>query len=185
MEQAAALETALANTNRLVAGIGDQHWDASTPCANWNVRQLVTHTAGVMANFRNGARNEPVAGDPDEFDLGPDAAATFAALSTENVAAWNERGELDSIVKLGDNEFPGAVAISINMLDAYVHGWDIAQATSQNAQLDPELCASLLGFSQQAIPPAPREGDRFRAVVPVSDGADAADQLLGYLGRQP
>ncbi|MGB3736295.1 MAG: TIGR03086 family metal-binding protein [Ilumatobacter sp.] len=185
MEQAAVLKTALANTARLVEGISDEHWDASTPCSRWNVRQLVNHTAGVMANFRNGARNETVAGDPDEFDLGPDPAATFAALSAGNVAAWNERGELDSIVKLGDNEFPGAVAITINMLDAYVHGWDIAQATGQDARLDPDLCVNLLGFSQQAIPPAPREGDRFHAVVPVSDGADAVDQLLGYLGRQP
>lgn len=185
MEQAVALEAALANTSRLVAGITDQHWDATTPCSKWNVRQLVTHTAGVMANFRNGARNEPVAGDPDDFDLGPDAAAAFSALSADNVAAWNERGELDSVVALGDNEFPGAVAITINMLDAYVHGWDIAQATGQEAQLDPALCASLLEFSRQAIPPAPRDGDRFLAVVPTSDDADAVDQLLGYLGRQP
>jgi hypothetical protein len=66
-----------------------------------------------------------------------------------------------------------------------VHGWDIAQATGQDAGLDSALCASLLGFSQQAIPPAPREGDRFHAVVTVSEGADPVDQLLGYLGRQP
>lgn len=185
MQQAAALETALANTSRLVAGITDQHWDASTPCSKWSVRQLMNHTAGVMANFRNGARNEPVAGDPDVFDLGSDAAATFSALSISNVAAWQQRGELESVVQIGDNEFPGAVAITINTLDAYVHGWDIAQATGQDARLDPALCASLLGFSQQAIPSAPREGDRFHAVVPVADDADAVDQLLGYLGRQP
>ena len=185
MEQAAALESALANTTRLVAGVTDQQWGAATPCNRWNVRQLVTHTAGVMANFRNGARNEAVAGDPDDFDLGSDVAATFTALAAGNVAAWNERGELDSIVALGDNEFPGAVAITINMLDAYVHGWDIARATGQDAQLDPTLCAALLEFSRQAIPPAPREGDRFLAVVPTSGDAGPADQLLGYLGRQP
>ena len=185
MDQAAALETALGNTARLVAGIGDDHWETATPCSQWNVRQLVTHTAGVMANFRNGARNQPVAGDPDKFDLGSDVAASFETLVADNVAAWNERGELDSIVSLGENEFPGEVAIAINMLDAYVHGWDIAQATGQDAQLDAGLCAALLGFSEQAIPPAPREGDRFHEVVAVPESADPADRLLGYLGRQP
>lgn len=185
MEQAAALDRALANTTRLVQGISDDQWANPTPCSKWNVRELVTHTAGVMANFRNGARNEPVAGDPDDFDLGANPAETFATLSSDNVDAWNGRGELDSIVSLGENEFPGMVGITINMLDAYVHGWDIAQATGQDAQLDADLCAGLLEFSRQAIPEAPREGDRFHAVVATSGDADARDHLLAYLGRTP
>lgn len=185
MEQASALEAALANTTRLVQGIGPDQWENSTPCAKWNVGQLVTHTAGVMANFRNGARNQPLAGDPEEFDLGDDAGATVGTLAAENVAAWRERGELESVISLGGNEFPGMVGISINTLDAYVHGWDIAQATGQDAGLDDELCGSILAFAQQVVPVAPREGDNFHAVVPTPDDAGAADRLLGYLGRQP
>jgi uncharacterized protein (TIGR03086 family) len=185
MEQAAVLENALANTARLVRGIADDQWDNSTPCAKWNVRQLVTHTAGVMANFRNGARNEPIAGEPDDFDLGADPGATVEALAVENVAAWTARGELDSLVKLGENEFPGLVGITINTLDAYVHGWDIAQATGQDAQLDPDVCTGLLGFSKQAIPVAPRGDDRFSDVVPTPDDADVRHHLLAYLGRRP
>ncbi len=185
MEQAAALEAALANTTRLVQGIGDDQWDNPTPCQKWNVRQLVTHTAGVIANFRNGAKNEPVAGNPDDFALGADPGATMATLSAETVAAWRERGELDSTVKLGDNEFPGVVGISINMLDAYVHGWDIARATGQDARLDDGLCSGILGFAEQAVPASPREGDNFHAVVPTPDDATAPDRLLAHLGRQP
>lgn len=185
MEQAQALEAALANTTRLVGGIAEDQWDSSTPCDKWNVRQLVTHTAGVMANFRNAAANEELAGNPDDFDLGADPAATMASLSATNVAAWQERGELESIVTLGENQFPGAVGLGINMLDAYVHGWDIAQATGQEAMLDDEICTGLLALAQQAVPAAPREGDNFHAVVPVADSASVANQLLGYLGRQP
>jgi uncharacterized protein (TIGR03086 family) len=185
MEQAKALEAALANTTRLVQGIGDDQWDQATPCAKWNVRELVTHTAGVMANFTNGAANQPPAGDPADFDLGDDPGATMAALAERNVAAWTERGELESVVTLGENEFPGQVGFSINMLDAYVHGWDIAQATGQDAGLDAELCGNLLGFSQQIIPPSPREGDNFHAVVPTAEDASPQAQLLAYLGRQP
>lgn len=185
MEQAAALEAALANTTRLVTGIGDDQWGQSTPCGQWDVRQLVTHTAGVMANFMNGAADKPPAGDPNDFDLGNDPGATLAGLSAENVAAWRTRGELDSVVTLGENEFPGMVGISINMLDAYVHGWDIAKATGQDAELDADLCGNLLAFAQQIIPATPREGDNFHAVVETPDGARVQDQLLAYLGRQP
>lgn len=185
MEQANALEAALANTTRLVQGIGNEQWDAATPCAKWNVRQLVTHTAGVMANFRNGAANQPPAGNPDDFDLGDDPAATMAELAASNVNAWRDRGELESIVSLGENEFPGMVGFNINMLDAYVHGWDIAQATGQDALLDADACAALLQFAQQIIPEAPREGDNFHTVVATADDASPQDQLLAYLGRTP
>lgn len=185
MDPVNALDTALANTARLVRGVGPDQWSAPTPCDQWDVRQLVTHAAGVIANFRNAARNEELAGNPDDFDLGADPGATLAALADETVAAWRERGELDSTVRLGDNEFPGAVAISINTLDAYVHGWDIARATGQDAQLDDDLCAGILAFAQQAVPAEPREGDNFHAVVPTGDDAGPADRLIGYLGRQP
>jgi uncharacterized protein (TIGR03086 family) len=185
MEQAAALEAALANTTRLVEGIAEDQWDNVTPCSKWNVRQLVTHTAGVMANFSNGASNQDLAGNPDDFDLGDNPGVTLANLSAENVAAWRHRGELESIVSLGENQFPGAVGISINMLDAYVHGWDIAEATGQDAHLDADICAGLLGFARQAVPEAPREGDNFHAVVATGADAGTADQLLAYLGRQP
>ncbi|MDX2381303.1 MAG: TIGR03086 family metal-binding protein [Acidimicrobiia bacterium] len=185
MKQAAALEAALANTTRMVQGIAEDQWENATPCAKWNVRQLVTHTAGVMANFSNGASNQPLAGDPDDYDLGDDPAVAMAELSAANVAAWKARGELDSMITLGDNEFPGQVGIAINMLDAYVHGWDIAKATGQDAALDPDLCTELLGFAKQAVPAAPRDGDNFHAIVDIADDAAVQNQLLAYLGRQP
>lgn len=184
MEQAAALEAALANTTRLVQGITADQWDRPTPCDEWNVRQLVTHTAGVMANFRNGAAGKPVAGDPDDFDLGTDPGATVADLSADNVAAWRQRGELESSIKLGDNEFPGMVGLNINMLDAYVHGWDIAKATGQNADLDPDLCAAMLDFARQIVPEAPRDHN-FAEVVATAADAGADDRLLAHLGRRP
>ena len=185
MEQVAALETGLANTTRLVNGIGDDQWDNATPCSKWNVRELVQHTVGVMANFAAGAANEPIPGDPMDYDLGGDAGAACAAVAADCVANWKARGELESMVSLGENEFPGMVGININLLDAYVHGWDIAEATGQDAQLDESISAALNGFAQQAIPPAPREGDNFWAVVDAGDGASSAAQMLGYLGRNP
>jgi uncharacterized protein (TIGR03086 family) len=185
MEQAQALQAALANTTRLVQGIGADQWDQATPCEKWNVRQLVTHTAGVMANFANAAAGQPLAGDPDDFDLGDDPGTTLAELSARNVAAWQERGELESMITLGENEFPGMVGITINMLDAYVHGWDIARATGQAPELDAALCDGLLGFAREVVPATPREGDNFHAVVDVAADSSVQDRLLAHLGRQP
>jgi len=184
-EQVATLEAALANTTRMVAGIGDEQWDNATPCDKWDVRELVQHTVGVMANFAGGAANTGPVGDPMEFDLGDNPAETCAAVAADCVANWTARGELDSMVSLGEDEFPGMVGLNINMLDAYVHSWDIAQATGQEAGLDADICGALLGFAQQVVPATPREGDNFHAVVETGADAGSQDQLLGYLGRQP
>ncbi|MGI9622052.1 MAG: TIGR03086 family metal-binding protein [Acidimicrobiales bacterium] len=185
MEQVGALEGALANTTRLVAGVSDDQWDNPTPCADWNVRELVTHTVGVMANFASGAAGNGAVGDPADFDLGADPGATCAGVAADCVANWTARGELESNITLGTNEFPGAVAININMLDAYVHGWDIAEATGQDAGLDAELCAGITTFARQVVPESPRDGDNFASVVAVGGDASHPHQLLAYLGRQP
>lgn len=184
-EQVAMLESALAHTTRMVQGISADQWSEPTPCAQWDVQELVQHTVGVMANFAGGAAGTGVVGDPMDFDLGDDAGATCASVAADCVANWTARGELESMVSLGENEFPGMVGLNINALDAYVHGWDIAKATGQDTGLDEGLCGPLLGFAQQAIPATPREGDNFHAVVDTGEGASVQDQLLGYLGRQP
>ena len=184
-DRVAQLEAALANTTAMVAGIGGDQWENATPCASWNVRELVQHTVGVMANFAGGAADTGPVGDPMQFDLGADAAATCAAVAADCVKNWAERGELSSTVSLGESEFPGEVALNINVLDAYVHGWDIARATGQDAKLDAELCRGLLAFAREAVPPAPRDGGNFAEVVAVDGSASVQDELLAYLGRQP
>lgn len=179
------LQQALAATSEAVHGIGDDRWDAPTPCAKWNVRQLVQHTVGVMANFAGAAAGTGIAGDPMEFDLGADPAAACDQQARACVTNWTQRGELDSTVSLGESEFPGSMAITINTLDAYVHAWDIARATGQDIQLDADICAPLLEFARQVVPETPREGDNFHAVVPTPADAHVQDELLGYLGRTP
>jgi len=184
-DRVAALEDALASTTAMVQGIGADQWERPTPCAAWNVRQLVQHTVGVMANFASAAANAGPVGDPAEFDLGDDPAGVCASTAADCVKNWSERGELESEVSLGESGFPGEVALGINTLDAYVHGWDIAVATGQDLELDAGLCSDLLVFAKEIVPPTPREGDAFAGVVPVEADADVQDQLLGYLGRTP
>ncbi len=185
MEQVTTLETALNNTTRLIAGIGDDQWEAQRPCAKWNVRELVQHTVGVIANFAGGAAGTDVVGEPMEFDLGDDPAATCASVSSDCVANWAARGELESNITMADSVFPGAMGININTLDAYVHCWDIAVTTGQDANLDDAICEGLLAFVTPVVPEAPREGDNFHAVVAVTKEASAQDRLIGYLGRDP
>ena len=68
--------------------------------------------------------------------------------------------------------------------DTFQHGWDLAKATGQDANLDPELAAQLL--ESAGIPDAFRGPDGqapFGPQVDVDDSSPPADQLAAYLGR--
>ena len=45
-------------------------------------------------------------------------------------------------------ELPGGVYVNIATTDTFTHGWDLAKATGQSTDLDPELATQLLAFAQ-------------------------------------
>ena len=83
----------------------------------------------------------------------------------------------------GPGELPAASALAINVFDTYVHGWDIAQATGQDAELDPTLCTVLLEILP-SLAPIVRRGDNFGPEVDIASDAPVADRMLAYLGRK-
>jgi uncharacterized protein (TIGR03086 family) len=176
------LGRALSNTQRLIRGVRDDQWTAATPCAEWDLRALVNHATWVVQMFGASAGSQtPPARDADL--LGDDAAGAFDRAAATALAAWRARG-LEGEVELPRFTVPAPVALGINILDAYIHGWDIAQSTGQDAQLDAALCGDLLEFMPGVVPPSPRDGN-FGPVIELSAGAPAPDRLLAYSGRKP
>jgi uncharacterized protein (TIGR03086 family) len=65
-----------------------------------------------------------------------------------------------------------------------VHSWDLAKATGQSTDLDPELAAASLA-SFRAVAFLPRgEGKMFQEAKPVPPDATPADRLAAFLGRE-
>jgi len=71
--------------------------------------------------------------------------------------------------------------------DQFVHGWDLAKATGQATDLDPELAAELLGFYRQAIADGMRGPDPQAPFGPLvtTASADPVAQLVAFSGRTP
>jgi uncharacterized protein (TIGR03086 family) len=65
-----------------------------------------------------------------------------------------------------------------------VHGWDLAKATGQPADLDGRLAAHVLDFAVQAITPQTR-APRIGPPITVAADAHVTDRLVAFLGRQP
>jgi uncharacterized protein (TIGR03083 family) len=50
------LDRALAAVGELISNIRPERWSASTPCADWTVRQIVNHLNGQVGSTRNARR---------------------------------------------------------------------------------------------------------------------------------
>ncbi|MFG7947001.1 maleylpyruvate isomerase N-terminal domain-containing protein, partial [Streptomyces cacaoi] len=64
------LEPACRGMAVLVAGVREEQWGAATPCAGWNVGELVAHVREVARGFAEMAR-EASGGSGAEASGGP------------------------------------------------------------------------------------------------------------------
>jgi len=79
---------------------------------------------------------------------------------------------------------PGAAFIGLRTSDVFTHAWDLAKATGQPTDIDPELATEALKAAQERISPAFRgPGRPFGEQQPCPDGRSKADELAAFLGR--
>jgi uncharacterized protein (TIGR03086 family) len=184
MELSRALQSTLAVLTKVQPG----QLDAPTPCASWDVRTLISHVTG-SARWWAGMVAVTGAGDPAEADYAAgDYAAAYAQSSQIALDAFGADGVLDRTVRLPFGEFPGAVVLGMAATEQFTHGWDLARATGQPTDLDPELAAELLGQARLVITDAYRGPDGEALFGPARTapaGASPADQLAAFLGRGP
>lgn len=179
-----ALAGVYAQTRAVIAGTSPDQYDASTPCSEWNVRELLNHTIGVVHGLAGAAAGEaPPEGDPPDFTDG-DVVEAFDQAAARSLAAWGADGVVDGTVQVGPNPMPGQVAIGINMLDTLTHSWDLAVATGQDRSADPQIAEATLAAAQMIISDDLREG-RFGPAVEIAGDAPAHDRLAAFLGRSP
>lgn len=176
---------ALDATGGIIDGVGADHWQATTPCADWDARGLVNHlVAGNLwaAELAAGGSIEGVGSRLDGDLLGDDPAAVYAASASAAAAVFRRPGALDAPCAVSYGPVPGSVYAGHRFLDVLVHGWDLAVATEQDYTLDP----ALMHACQQVIEP---QLDAFRSAgalapeVTVPADASAQTRFLAMLGR--
>jgi uncharacterized protein (TIGR03086 family) len=178
------LEQAIAATRAVLAVVSKEQLDNATPCAAWKVSDLINHIVGGQYFFEAGAKGEPPAGGDTDFSA-TDFLSAFDEGATRSVAAFRAEGVMGKMLTLPFGQMPGAAFMALAATDTLTHGWDLAKATGQDADLAPELAAQLLAGAKGAIAPAFRsaEGTVFGLEQQAPAGASNADQLAAFLGR--
>lgn len=170
----------------VIGQIEPAQYGLPTPCAEWNVGQLINHMIGALAMFRDvAARGEA---DPGVFTqdlIGDDASTSLREAGDAAIAGWSGEGRLDGTAKLPFGEFPAAFALQLPAMDMLVHSWDLATSTGQQVSWNADLVADTREFCEATFSSPEFRGDDFAPPVAVADDADELSKLVGFLGRTP
>jgi len=186
MEVLGAYERTLVWTGQRVAGVRPDDLDHPTPCTDWDVRALLAHIVAGIWFFKALAAGEPV----DDLmrslsDLvGDDPFASYNEAARAGLAAWRGEGALDRSCRLPMGERPGREALAIHQADLLIHGWDLAEATYQDATIEPELATVALETERWFVQPEMRGPKRaYAAARSESAARDDEERLLALVGR--
>lgn len=190
MELLTAFDRAVASTADVVKATPGGQMSDRTLCTEWDVRALLNHMIGTLwlaeGLFSDQVPRHPmVPGGLPPGDLaGDDPAAAYAEAAAAALAAAAADDALTRVHVTPLGEMPGPALAGSTTLDILVHGWDLATATSQPADLDGRLAAHVLGFAEQAITPQTR-APRIGPPLTVAPGAPVTYRLVAFLGRNP
>jgi uncharacterized protein (TIGR03086 family) len=154
------------------------------------VRDVLNHITGGAQMFAISVRDGNV---PDEKlgelmagdNLGVDYKAAWAAAAADAEEAFAIPGAMDRIVTLPFGTMPAAMAVNIAIFDVTTHAWDIAKATGQSTELDPEVSAIAYEVAQGMLSDDMRATGLFGPAVSVSEDLPMADRLAALAGRTP
>ena len=176
MEHTERLERTYTQVQQLIDGVTPDQMGAPTPCTEWDVRALLNHMMGTVIVFGGGSAEGDVVGD--------DPSSVFRQATKTNLEAWRQPGAMERTMTLPFGDVPGSVAMSINMMDSYVHGLDLAVATGQEERVDPGLAETMLSMAKEMGLDNFRRPGVFGPEVPCEDPAAAHRRLLAFLGRE-
>jgi uncharacterized protein (TIGR03086 family) len=184
------LSRAVDQTGEVIAGIDPSQVSQPTPCRSWTVGQLVDHILHDLRQFTTTATG----GAPDWSQPAPpagdDPVGAFRRGADELLAAWRRAGDLSGTTTLpGMGEVPARFPVDMQISEFAVHAWDLARATGQKTDFDPEVAETALAWMRTTLAPPYRgseaDGKSFGPEVTVADGAPVYDRLAAFAGRDP
>lgn len=182
------LERATAQFAALVADTAPGQLEDPTPCTEFDVRALISHTLGntrVYTRFADGgAVTEETGSTADVPDDG--WADACAAAGERLVAASRALSEeaLERKVDLGFATMSMRDALGAIVMELAAHTWDLREALGRPAELAPEPAEFALSYAHRTLPPERRGAPvPFEPVRPAPEDADAYGKLAAWLGR--
>jgi uncharacterized protein (TIGR03086 family) len=175
----------------LVEGVRPEQWHAPTPCAEWDVRQLLDHVNSgnrMFAALASGERPEGMEGllqlrarvAPAADD---DPVETFRTSGRRLREIFSDPDFSDGTYVTPIGERSGDFMIQMRITETLIHGWDLARATGQTPAFPEAIAEQTLAGMRLTLAGRPRDPRGFGTEQPVPADAPALDRLAGFVGR--
>jgi uncharacterized protein (TIGR03086 family) len=185
VEGLARFDRAVVAAGAVFDGVKVEQWGDPTPCPEWTVRDLMNHVVGGTRQFISLMTGGGQLDRSLDY-LGPDPAGSFRDAAAKLRAVFAADGALERLAPTPFGPRPGHFLAEMRVAEMMTHGWDLARATGQSTDLDPELAESLIDNFRRMR--ARAEGDSanlpFDDEQPVADDARPADRLAAAAGRR-
>jgi uncharacterized protein (TIGR03086 family) len=154
-----------------------------TPCAAWNLGDLLAHMEESLEALGEAAEVGRVrVRDLRERDDPGRTIDRLVQRACTTRAAWLHR-LTSAPINVGDLALGRDTLAMVGALEIAVHGWDVAQSVGNGRRIPEDLAARLYPVAQVVVSPAER-GFRFAEALPVPPNAPASTRLLAHLGRR-
>jgi uncharacterized protein (TIGR03086 family) len=167
-----------------------------TPCAGWDLGDLLAHMTVQHHGFAAAARGHGA--DLAEWDpagvadaVSRDPSGTYAAAAADVLDAFAADDVLTRSFALPEfgpgATFPGDMAVGFHFVDYVVHSWDAAKTIDAPLDFPDDLIATVLPLALFVPDGEFRsgEGAPFKAAITTADAASDLERILLYLGRSP
>jgi uncharacterized protein (TIGR03086 family) len=177
------LEQTLADTATVVEGLREDQWDLPTPCSQWTVRDVVRHLVAGHHIFARALEDKP--SSTDGTGIVPDGQwrTAYRTSADAMLEAFAIPGALERPLTIPFGTVPGSVALHLRIVEALVHGWDVARATDQVVPHDQSVAEQELAWARPWLAKVPADRSPFAPPLPVADEASPLDRLVACLGR--
>lgn len=179
------LERAIAYTRGCLSLVTPDRMVAPTPCAAWDLAQLLAHMEDSLASLHEAGSVRRVA-----LAVGTgahtDPVDRLRQRACQVLADWSGEGAPGPLprrdVLVAGRPLTSNVLTSAGALEIAVHGWDVAAACGAPRALPDSLATELLRVAPVIVTPEDRPA-RFGAVLAPDGDAGPGERLLGFLGR--
>jgi len=167
----------------IIAGVSPEHWEATTPCPDWTVRELVIHVVAGNVKYERIAAGEDWRPGVPDVDLGDCPAVKYRKTVDAMLDAWRRPGALERNIELPRGRGKAEIALWIHLGETLVHGWDLGSSLGQRPVFDDHVVEASLAAYKSWLPPTRPDAGFFADATAVADDAEPIDRLAAYLGR--
>ncbi|GAA4952634.1 TIGR03086 family metal-binding protein [Actinoplanes utahensis] len=162
---------------------GAKDWDAPSPVPGWTARDVVRHLVEWLPGFLAGGAGVTLPAGPGADQDPVQAWHVQRAAVQELLVDPETANRTFRNPHIGDVPLDQAID-RFYTTDVFLHTWDLARATGQDATLDAGQCADLLA-GMEPMDAMLRASGQFGPAVPVPADADPQARLIGFIGRDP